>query len=166
MKIFTVSLFGHRQINDWRLLDCLLFPKIKELIQNKTYVSFLIGRNGDFDEYAASVIKSVQKETGYENSEMNLVLPYKLSGIEYYEKYYDGIIIPDIACRWHPKSAITLRNKWMVEQSDLILFFVEHNVGGAYQALKYAERLGKDIINLRAVNFDKVKSDGKTWFSR
>jgi len=67
MKVFTVSLFGHRKIDDlWRLNDQLT-TIIQELIQTKVYVAFLIGRNGEFDEYAASVIKRAQKEVGKES---------------------------------------------------------------------------------------------------
>ena len=36
----------------------------------------------------------------------------------------------------------------MVEESDLFLCYVERPSGGAYTALQYAKRLGKDIINL------------------
>ena len=95
MNIFTVSLFGHRKIEDLTQLNYQLFQIIKELIQTKRYVSFLIGRNGEFDEYAASVIKRVQKDIGRENNDITLVLPYKIADLEYYEKYYDSIIIPE-----------------------------------------------------------------------
>ena len=82
--------------------------------------------------------------------EITLVLPYVLKDIEYYEKYYDEIIIPPSLQKSHPKSAITKRNKWMIENSDLILFFVEREKGGAYEALKYAKKLGKEIVDLTA----------------
>jgi len=45
MDIFTVSLFGHRRIDNLQQLNNDLVPIIKELIQTKFYVSFLIGRN-------------------------------------------------------------------------------------------------------------------------
>lgn len=111
MNIFTVSLFGHREIDDLRQLNDQLFPIIKELIQTKAYVAFLIGRNGEFDEYAASVIKHVQKEVGKENNHITLVLPYTVADLEYYEKYYDSIIIPESLYGAHPKIAITLKNR-------------------------------------------------------
>jgi len=53
MNIFTVSLFGHREIDDLQRLNEALAPIIKELMRKKLYVTFLIGRNGEFDEYAA-----------------------------------------------------------------------------------------------------------------
>ena len=148
MRIFTVSLFGHRKIDRLRRIDERLIPIVKDLIQTKTYVSFLIGRNGEFDEYAASVIKRLQKDFGKENNDITLVLPYTVAKLEYYEKYYDHIIIPENMYGAHPKGAITLRNRWMAEQSDLVLAYVEKNSGGAYTAMKYAEKMNKNVINL------------------
>ena len=117
-------------------------------MQTKPYVSFFIGRNGEFDEYTASIIKSLRKKSGKENCDLTLVLPYTVANIEYYEKYYDSIIIPEILCYAHPKTAITLKNQWMIERSDLVILNVERNCGGAYSALKYAKKLNKPILNL------------------
>ena len=148
MKIYTVSFFGHRKLYDVRKTDGQLSPLLKELIKTKPYVAFLIGRQGEFDEYAASVIKRVQKEVGSDNNDLTLVIPYGVADIEYYENYYDNVIIPEIVDGVHPKLAITLKNRWMVEQSDLVIVNVEHRKGGAYTAMKYAERINKKIINL------------------
>ncbi len=148
INIFTVSLFGHREIYDIRQLNDKLTPIIKNLIQTQSYVSFLIGRNGEFDTFAASVIKHAQKESKKESSDITLVLPYPIADIEYYEKYYDSIIIPECLHGSHPKSAITLKNRWMIEQSNLVIVYVERNIGGAYNAMKYAEKLNKKIVNL------------------
>ena len=57
MNVYTVSLFGHREITDYRELENQLTEIVRKLIQTKEYVSFLIGRNGEFDEYGASIIK-------------------------------------------------------------------------------------------------------------
>ena len=82
MKIYTVSFFGHRKLYDLRQIDERLSPLIKKLIQTKQYVAFLIGRHGEFDEYAASVIKRVQKEIGSDNNDLTLVIPYTVADIE------------------------------------------------------------------------------------
>ena len=148
MNDFTVSLFGHQEIDDLRQLDDSLASLVKELMRTKPYVAFLIGRNGEFDEYAASVIKRAQKAVGKEKSDISLVLPYTVANIEYYEKYYDSIIIPESVCGAHPKSAITLKNRWMIDQSNLVIVYVERDKGGAYTAMKYAKKQNKDIINL------------------
>ena len=148
MDTLNISLFGHRKIEDLKLLDDKLMPLVHELIQMNPYVSFFIGRNGEFDEYAASVIKRVQKILGKENSEITLVLPYATADMKYYEEYYDSVIIPESLYGVHPKSAITMKNRWMIDHSDLVIVNVERNCGGAYTAMKYAEKMQKKLINL------------------
>lgn len=37
---------------------------------------------------------------------------------------------------------------WMAEQADLILCYIERESGGAYKAVQYAKKLGKEVINL------------------
>ena len=148
MDVYTVSLFGHREITDYRELENQLTEIVRKLIQTKEYVSFLIGRNGEFDEYGASIIKRARKGLDMERSDLTLVLPYIVSGLEYYEKYYDNVLIPDTLYRVHPKRAITLRNRWMVENSELIIVHQRRSFGGAYEAKKYAEELGKKVITI------------------
>ena len=148
MEIFRISFFGHRMIDRVREIEETLLPILIEILINKEYVEFYIGRNGEFDEIAASVIKRAQKITDRKNSALILVLPYSVKNMEYYEEYYDEIIIPDILSGVHPKSAITRRNKWMAENSDTVISYIERNEGGAYSAVRYAEKLEKRIINL------------------
>ena len=147
MNIYTVSVFGHRKIENFKSVEKLALT-IEELIRTKPYVSFFVGRNGEFDVYAASVIKEMQRKLGKENADISLILPYAVAELAYYEKYYDNVIIPESVEGAHPKLAITLRNRWMVEQSDLVIVNVEHSKGGAYTAMKYAEKNNKKIINL------------------
>lgn len=148
-EVYRVALFGHRDFCQHKRLDDTLSPLIKELLRTKAFVEFYIGRDGEFDIYAASIIKRVQTAMGTENSELNLVLPYVRKDIEYYEKYYDRVSIPICV---HPKIAITKRNEWVVEQADLVICYVERKKGGAYTAMRYAETLGKEILNLANKN--------------
>ena len=36
----------------------------------------------------------------------------------------------------------------MVKKADLIIVYVSHKFGGAYQAYKYAVSLGKEVFNV------------------
>ena len=121
-------------------------------------MEFYIGRNGEFDEFAASVIKRVRKDVDLSNTALILVLPYNSAKIEDYEKYYDEITIPDVLWNLHPKGAIKKKNEWMVEQADLVIGYVEREEGGAYTALKYAKKLEKEVINLAE---DKAKAEAE-----
>jgi len=144
---YRVVLFGHRDFNEHRTLDEQLFPLLKDLIRTKPYVEIYIGRNGAFDLYAATVVKRVQIAMGKANNVFICVLPYPEKDMKYYEKYYDSLMIPESIGRSYPKDAIKKRNRWMVEQADLFVCFVERKKGGAYTALKYAEKLEKQIVN-------------------
>ena len=84
-------------------------------------------------------------------NDITLVLPYTVADIEYYEKYYDSVIIPESLYGAHPKFAITLKNRWMIERSDLVIIYAERESGGAYAAMKYAKKLNKKIINIYTV---------------
>lgn len=148
MDFYTVSLFGHRKIENLFRLEEALVPVIKDLMLTKEYVTFLIGRNGEFDEFAASVIKRLQKEARKDNNDMTLVLPYVVADLEYYEKYYDNVLIPEIMHGVYPKFAITLKNRWMIDRSDLVVVYSEQKKGGAYTALTYAEKQNKRIIRV------------------
>ena len=46
------------------------------------YIEFLIGRNGEFDEYAASLIRRVRKAEKNEWCDITLVLPYTVTDID------------------------------------------------------------------------------------
>ena len=146
--IYRVAFFGHRRIYNIREIEEKLVSILNELILTKEYVEFYIGRNGDFDEFVASVIKRVQKQLDRDNNVMILTLPYTVKDIEYYEDYYDEIVIPDAIGRAHPKAAITLRNRWMVDTADLIIAYIEREEGGAYSAVKYAKKLNKKVVNI------------------
>ena len=148
MKIYRVALFGHRDLDAHELVERRLYPIVKELIQTKPYVEFFIGRDGEFDTFVASVIKRAQRAFGKENNELILVLPYPKKDQEFYEQYYDAVMIPDCLANTHPKAAIERRNRWMIEQCNLLICYAEHKSGGTYTALTYARKLKKQILNL------------------
>jgi len=67
---------------------------------------------------------------------------------EDYLNYYDDVEVSQIAAGAHPKGAVQIRNREMVDRSDLVIFCVERSSGGAYQTMKYAIKNQKNIINL------------------
>jgi hypothetical protein len=158
MSLYTVSLFGHREIADSKQIEEKLIPIIQELLRKRDFVQFYIGRNGEFDEYAASLIKIAQRDFCMDYSDLTLVLPYEVADMEYYEKYYDDIIIPECLEGVHPKSAISKRNRWMVEKADLLIVYTEKKQGGAYTAMRYAEKLHIPVINLASTAEDSRPS--------
>ena len=153
MRDFAVCLFGHRDLDDLREVYDRLYKLVSRLIGAEESLTFFVGRNGEFDECAASVIKRAQKELDRKNSELILVLPYSVADIEYYEKYYDCVIIPENLHGVHPKSAITAKNRWMIDRSDMVIVCARREHGGAYAAMKYAEQKNKRVINIYGDSF-------------
>lgn len=150
--IFTVAFFGHRYVDDIIALENLLEKQIYKIISEKEYVDFLVGRNGDFDLCAASSVVRIRKKYRDDNSSIVLVLPYAtaeyIKNEEAYLDYYTDVEISDSASNAHPKSAIQIRNREMVDRADLIICYIDHKSGGAWKTVKYAIEHGKDVINL------------------
>ena len=64
------------------------------------------------------------------------------------DEYYDEIEICLESAEKHFKSAHQVRNRSMVDRSDLVIFCIEHNSGGAYQTMQYAKKADAKIMNL------------------
>lgn len=57
MEIYRVSFIGHREVENFQLIEEQIEEIVRDLIYNKEYVEFYVGRNGEFDIMVASVIK-------------------------------------------------------------------------------------------------------------
>ena len=65
-----------------------------------------------------------------------------------FHEYYDEIEICQDAAEGHYKAAIQVRNREMVDRSNLVVCCIEHNSGGAFQTVEYAKKKNKEIVNL------------------
>lgn len=152
LDIFTVAFFGYREIDNPFKIEERLEEEIYRLLGEKEYVNFLVGRDGEFDQFASSAVLRVRKRYRDDNSSLILVLPYPkadyLNNVEYYEEYYSEIEISHAASVVHPKAAIQIRNREMVDSADLIICYIEHEKDGAWQSVQYALKQNKNVINL------------------
>ena len=152
LNIYTVSFFGHRSIERASEVENRFDKLLHELIAQKEYVEFLIGRDGEFDLLASAAIKRAVREYGYGNTHFTLVLPYMKAEYRDNEKeyldYYDEVEVCAESADAHPKSAIQIRNRSLVDRSDLVVCCIQHKSGGAYKTMQYAEKQGKSIVNL------------------
>lgn len=152
INTYTVAFFGHRYIENAFQIEERLDIITERLIHEKEYVEFLVGRNGDFDQYVSSAVLRAKKRYRDDNNFLVLVLPYPTAeyqnNVEYFEKYYDEIEICQKSANVHFKGAIQIRNREMVDRADLIVCCIDHEYGGAYQTIQYAQKKNKKIINL------------------
>ena len=115
-----------------------------------TPAELFLGGYGSFDEFARRCAEQYRKT--HPNVRLVFVTPYltpeyQKNHLAYAHKLYDGVVYPELE-RTPAKFAVLKRNRWMVEQADLLVCYVERESGGAYTAMKYAKRLKKTIINL------------------
>lgn len=152
MHIYTVSFFGHRVIRDYSKAEKQAELLIHHLLLQKEYIEFLVGRDGDFDQMISSIVRRLKRLVRDDNNSLTWILPYSTAelrdNLKNFEEYYDAIEVCDAAARSHPKRAFQVRNRWIVDHSDMVVFYVDHKGGGAYQTLCYAQKKNKFYINL------------------
>ena len=151
LNTFTVSFFGHRIIENAQKIESRLEQLIRTLLREHEYIEFLVGRDGEFDQLVSSAIRRAKRTIRSDNSSHVWVLPYLTADFrdneEDYRGYYDEIEVFG-SRSGHYKAAFQARNRSMVDRSHLSVFCVERNEGGAWQTMKYAQKQGKNIINL------------------
>ena len=142
---------GHRQVFDYRIAE-KAETVIAELAKNGIEI-FYTGGMGDFDNSCSSIVRALKRTN--KNIKLYLVIPYLTQELnnykDYYEESYDDIICPLDLMGVHYKGAIKKRNRWMVDNSAYIVAYVNCEWGGAYEAMHYAEKSGKHVVNLYEV---------------
>lgn len=109
-----------------------------------------LGGYGNFDAFAFRCAKKFKQK--YFSAKLILVTPYldrreKMRKTICVKEEFDSIVYPELE-KVPPRYAISHRNKWMVEQADIVISFVSHQYGGAYTTYLHAIRKGKKIYNL------------------
>ena len=140
--------FGHRML----LMDIekLLRETLERLVEERGVRVFYTGGMGEFDELFARTVRSMKRECP--SLRLVLVAPYLTERLNmdkaFYEAIYDEILIPAELDGIHPKAAIGLRNRWMVDRSDFVIAALHRDFGGAAEAVRYAEKVGKKVVRI------------------
>lgn len=80
-----------------------------------------------------------------------LVIPY-LSFNVFNKDIFDEIIFPNDFEKYHFKSVIPQRNKYMVNHSDIAICYIHHGWGNAINTYNFAKKKNLKIINLSTYN--------------
>ena len=149
-KPYTVAFFGHRRLEQSMQVEQRLEVLVLDLLRQHDEVAFLVGRNGDFDILAASVVRRMRAACGDRRSTLTLVLPYMTAEYrdneEAFNRYYDAVEIFPAPPGMPHRACIPLRNRAMIDQSDAIIRYAEHP-GGALEAVEYARAQGRSILS-------------------
>ena len=139
--------FGHRNV--FENINEELDNTIKTAIQEGCKL-FYTGAMGEFDSQFSSAVRKAKKT--YPQIKLICVKPYMTNDIntdrDYYAAMYDDVIIPDELAGIHYKAAIKARNRWIVDHSDLVVAYIVREHGGADEAVRYAQREAKSIIQI------------------
>ena len=145
MKMRACCGFGHRDVLE--KIDDAVYAAVLKAAEQGCDI-FYTGAMGEFDSLFSSAVRKVKKT--YPKIKLICVKSYFTNDLntngEYYAALYDDVFIPDDLADIHPKAAIKYRNRWIIDHSDIILVYTKRTYGGAYEARKYAERIGKEVV--------------------
>ena len=138
----TVTFFGHKDTP--KEIETTLRATLVDLIENHGATEFYVGNNGNFDTMVRRQLENLSQTYPIT---YNVVLAYLPTKKNEYEDH-SNTILPEGIETVPKRFAISYRNKWMVEQSDVVVTYVTHSFGGAAQFKTMAERQGKTVIEL------------------
>ena len=138
----TVTFFGHKDTP--KEIEPTLRTTLVDLIENHGAIKFYVGNNGNFDTMVRRQLENLSQAYPITYNVVLAYLPTKKS--EYDD--YTNTILPEGIETVHKRFAISWRNKWMIQQSDVVVTYVTHNFGGAAQFKEMAEKQGKTVIEL------------------
>lgn len=143
-----ITFCGHGDVADRSDIEQWLQTVCSELISQGAD-EFYLGGYGDFDNLCAAVMRDQKKN--HPNIRLILVFPYLNCNMM--TEGYDETVYPPLESV--PKRfAISRRNEWMVQKSDVVVAYVIHGWGGAARTLEYACRKRKQIIRYGAESKD------------
>lgn len=149
--MLACTFFGHKDTP--KEIEPTLRSTLVELIENKNVLKFYVGNQGSFDYMVKCSLIELKKIYSIDYA---VVLAY-LPGKKYYtDEEHFTTIIPNGIETVPRKFAINYRNKWMIEQSDYVVTYVNHTIGGAAQFKKLAEKKNRIVINIATQNMPKT----------
>lgn len=138
--MLVCTFFGHRDVPDSLAVE--LRKTLIELLETGNVDVFYIGNSGNFDILASRILSELSYEYSFT---CRIVLAYLP---EHEIDYNFETILPEGIENVPKRFAISYRNQWMIEQSDIVVTYVKRNYGGAYQFKVIAEKKGKKVIEI------------------
>ena len=134
------TFFGHRDASDSLAVE--IRKTLIELLETGNVDVFYIGNSGNFDKLASRVLSELSSEYSFTCRNVLAYLP------EQEREYSFETILPEGIENVPKKFAISYRNQWMIEQSDIVVTYVKRNYGGAYKYKELAKKKGKKLIEV------------------
>lgn len=130
-----------------------LKEEILKLFEEYDFISFYIGDQGAFD-YLSRITVGKLKQKKKLPCEIVYISPYLKMPERGLMKYFESTIY--LPLETVPKKyAILRRNKWMIEQADILIAYVWDITGGTFKTLEYAEQRQRNHGKPRIINMAK-----------
>ena len=142
-KAFDCTFFGHRDV-DYSAFEEKIEKIVAELAA-RGVLHFINGGRGNFDKLCAKIVANVRQRAP--QVMLTLARAYMPKENEELPRYFDDSVYL-LERRVPPRFAIAETNKMIVQKTDIIISGVLFSFGGAYQAVRYAEHLGRTIIHV------------------
>ena len=136
------TFFGHKDTP--KEIEPTLRSTLIDLIENKNVTTFYVGNNGNFDTM-------VRRQLEYLSQTYPITYSIVLAYLRTEKNKYDNLtntIYPEGIETVPKRFAISWRNKWMLQQSDIVVTYVTHNFGGAWNFKTIAEKQEKKVFNI------------------
>lgn len=138
------AFFGNHDVFLSQKEDEKLESAAEKLILEEGVTCFWFCQQGYFDLSArGAVLRLKRKYPHITAEEVCAYMPKEKPSSELYE-----YLFPEEVALSHPRTAIIKRNDYMIKHADFFICFVRWTFGGAYTAMKKAEKKGKRLINL------------------
>ena len=149
---------GHRDINPSRVPA--IREKLREIIIScieDGYTDFYNGGARGFDLMCAEEVMKLKGE--YPDIRLHIIIPcsnqtrgWREEDVLRYEKITS--LADEVKCLspFYFNGCMQIRNRYMVDNSDLVIVYLERATGGSAGTVRYAEEKGKEAVNI----FDEI----------
>lgn len=144
---------GHRDISldERRQISLKLKETINELVKIKGVTVFRCGGALGFDTIAALYVLELKSE--FPDITLIIDVPYRAQASAWKEvdrQIYEYILSHadkvNIISEKYYKGCLQQRNRYMVDNSDIVIVYVKKTSGGSYYTACYAESEDKNVI--------------------
>ena len=136
------TFFGHKDTP--KEIEPTLRSTLIDLIENRNVTVFYVGNNGNFDTMVRRQLEALSQTYPITYSIVLAYLPTEKNKCDNLR----NTIYPEGLETVPKRFAISWRNKWMIQQSDIVVTYVTHTYGGAWQFKTVAEQMRKRVIEL------------------
>ena len=139
---FVLLLLQHRDAPPG--IKSSLRQVILDLIERQGVKQFYVGNQGGFDAMVRTLLAEFELTCGIRYEVVLAYMPKKEDPL------YDPnhTVLPEGIEAVPPRFAIEYRNKWMIDQSDIVITYVHRSFGGAAKFKKLAEKRNKMVIQI------------------